>query len=110
MEDQEKVSLLNIKGGAAVEMFDRMLEEVLVNINDINTNTKQRKVTLEVIIAPSEDRTIADIGIKCTPTFQFQEMEKTTADLKIEEGKAVAKERITKQMGIFSNVSSMNKE
>jgi len=86
-EVKEKMSLSNIRDGAAVEMFDRCLKEALDNINDINTNLKQRVITLKVSIKPSDDRTIIAIGLTCDAKLQGQEPQTLTADLKIDAGR-----------------------
>ncbi len=44
--NEEKISLVNLKEGAAIEMFDRAMQAVLENINDINTTLKPREVNL----------------------------------------------------------------
>lgn len=53
----EKLSLVNLGGGAAVEMFDEALEKVLENILDPNTEAKTKRViTLKMTISPAENR------------------------------------------------------
>lgn len=59
------VSLATINGGAAIERFDHELKKIVANINDVNTDAKAaRKVTLEVTIKPTEDRTMCAYSIK----------------------------------------------
>lgn len=53
----EPMSYANLGHGAVAEMFDRVLEEVLANVRDLNYPYKtKRKITLEVIFSPGEDR------------------------------------------------------
>jgi len=94
MEEKEKLSLINIKGGGAVEMFDRAAQKVFENINDINTTLAAREVNLKVSFKPSEDRTMVAISLQCIPKLAPQDSEMLTADLKLDErGRAVAYER-----------------
>lgn len=98
--EEERMSLSNIRDGAAVEMFDRCLKEALDNINDINTNLKQRVITLKVSIKPSDDRTFIAIGLTCDAKLQGQEPQTLTADLKIDAsrgGFAIERDQTTKQ-------------
>lgn len=63
----EKMTLKNLCGGAAAELFDRELESVLQNIADPNTKTKTaREITLKVTVLPTEDRSRGVVGVKCT--------------------------------------------
>lgn len=102
MEEREALSLANLKGGAAIEMFDRALAEVLTNINDINTTLKAREINLKVTLVPSEDRTLLGIRLECTRKLTGQEPEKVTADIRFDQrGRAVAYEREQKQRGLF---------
>jgi hypothetical protein len=62
---EEPVTLLSLKGGAAVELFDRALEEVLRNIQDPNTEAEaRRKIVLEFIFEPGKDRDVGSVFIK----------------------------------------------
>lgn len=61
----EKLSLLNLGGGAAIERFDDELQAVLDNIADPNTvETAERSVSLVVKIKPRE-RDYANVDIVC---------------------------------------------
>jgi hypothetical protein len=62
----EKLSLLNLANGAAVEVFDRELDQVIRNIADVNTDAEaKRQITLEVRFMPFEDRSGSQIEITC---------------------------------------------
>lgn len=105
MDEYPKLSLTNIKEGAAVEMFDLQLEKVLANINDINTDNKTRSITLTMAITPSEDRTLLTISLDCTSKIRHQEKQKVYADIKIDErGRAFAVERQQLQRTLFPAV------
>lgn len=49
MEDYKEVSLATLRGGAAIEMFDDALKQVLENIYDPNTRNSTREINLKVI-------------------------------------------------------------
>lgn len=61
----EKASLVNLGGGAAVEIFDAALEVVLNDIQDPNSaESDKRKVVLTVTLDP-KDRDYSKIAIQC---------------------------------------------
>lgn len=63
----EKLNLKNLCNGAAAELFDRELDQVLVNIADPNAKAKvARTITLTVTVLPTEDRSRGVVGVKCT--------------------------------------------
>jgi len=105
-QDPERLSLLNLIDGGAVEMFDRAMTAVLENINDINTTLKAREINMKVTVQPSDDRTLVVVNVQCIPKLQGQEGIKFTADLKLDSrGRAYAMERRSMQRSLpFSNV------
>jgi len=114
MPDQnqdEKLSLSNIKNGAAIEMFDLALERVFLNIRDINTTLDKREINLKMVISPDDDRTFARIAFAVSTKLANQGMQKCNADIRLDErGRPYARER-EKQLGLslgFSNVSQMD--
>ena len=63
----ENLSLTNVMNGGLVELFDRELAEVLRNIADVNTPaTAKRRISLEVVFKPFEDRSGAELELKCS--------------------------------------------
>jgi len=107
----EKLSLVNLEGGAAVEMFDIVLQKVLENIHDINTTADAREITLKVKVKPmDENRSIVVYTITCPAKTCGQEPVRGVADLKIEGGRLIATGRPQKQDNLpFANVASINK-
>lgn len=66
MPKYEKVSLETICEGAAAEVFEKCLGEVMQNINDPNTDPEQaRRIALVFTFKPSNDRTMAEISFSC---------------------------------------------
>lgn len=98
-EEFENLSLVNIEGGAAVEMFDIALQQILENIYDINTDDSFREIKLIVKMKPmsGEDRSIIGYSIKCDKKMSGQPMMMGTAEMKIENGRLVAIDRKQKQ-------------
>ena len=65
MSQFRPVTLTEMQGGAMQEIFERELEKVLENIQDVNTGPKAtRKITLEVEFKPNESRDIAECTIR----------------------------------------------
>lgn len=64
MSDAEKVSLVNLDGGLALDLFDEVLEKVIKNCLDPNTKAKAtRSLILEVKITPDKQRERAEVEI-----------------------------------------------
>lgn len=62
----EEVTLATACEGAAKELFERALVEVMSNIQDCNTDPESvRKLALIFRLKPSEDRTSATISLDC---------------------------------------------
>jgi hypothetical protein len=72
-DDGIRASLDNLKGGAAIQLFNEELDKVLANIMDPNTEAEVgREVVLKVKIKPDKDRSTAAVTIipssKLAPT------------------------------------------
>lgn len=63
----ERVTLVSIGNGAALELFERELTNVLTNIADINTSPRQkREITIKMTFKPDENRERADVQVAVT--------------------------------------------
>lgn len=63
---QGYISLETLKDGAALELVNNELVSVLENILDPNTDPKAtRKIQLELVFKPGEDREAGKVTIKC---------------------------------------------
>ena len=95
----QKLSLINIGGGAAVEKFDVELQKVLDNIADPNSvETAPRSITLKVTFKPKE-RTYTKIGISCKSALAEDDHYSTNAYIGASvNGKAEAYEHNPEQM------------
>ena len=66
MPTYNKVDLNTICNGSAAEVFQRTLQEVIDNINDVNTDPdKNRRISLVFTVKPTQDRSMAEISFSC---------------------------------------------
>ena len=108
MSENEKMSLVNIKDGAAIELFDNALEKVIENIHDINTTVDAREITLKITVKPlDENRNVIVYGVKCSSKLSGQEALKGVADITIEKGRLIAVCRKERQERLPLNVTAM---
>jgi hypothetical protein len=67
---EDKLSLVNIRDGSAVELFDAELEKVAEDMLDPNKDrAKPRTVTLTVTFKPHPQDKFAAIGVSCRSTL-----------------------------------------
>lgn len=98
----ESVNLVNLARGAAVERFDRALEEVLKNISDVNTPAeKPREVNLKVKFVPNEERD--QVGILLEVSTKLASLSGVTTTLHVGriDGRITAIESNPKQQFLF---------
>ena len=90
-DELEELTLVNIRSGIAVEMFDQELQRVLPNIRDLNTDPKaKRSVTLKVTFTPWEERNGMDIEIQASSKLAAVKAEAAQAFVGEYKGKVVA--------------------
>ena len=100
----EKVSLVNLKDGAAIEMFDYELQRILDNIVDPNTNPEtKREVTLKVSIKPDENREIGAVEITCVPKLAGQKSEMARIIIGRTGNRGEGRELVTAQQEMFQD-------
>lgn len=101
-EEFSKVSLSTLGKGAAVELFERELQNVLANIDDPNTDYKEkREIVLKVTIVPSEARDFGTTSIKCTSKLAGVKPAMTAMLFQREGRKHIALEPKGKQGNLF---------
>jgi len=106
-EDREQMTLENFQGGALLEQFNRVLDEVAGNISDINTIEKPREIHLKIIFKPSEDRTFFEATGQVNAKLGGPPAVKATGDI-IHDGKGYrAMNRKKKQMDLPFNVTRL---
>ena len=99
--NKETMTLENIGGGAAVELFGIDLKKVLKDILDVNTDPKaERAITLKVAIKPDENRDLGTISISCKSKLAGTKEFLTKAFFGMEAGKPEARE-IERQETLF---------
>jgi len=93
LPNESIVSLTNLKGGAAIELFDTELKKVLDNIADPNTKAKfKREIVLKVTILPEDDRSQALVGIDVKSKLVDHKGAATRVYFGLTEGRRIAVE------------------
>lgn len=106
--NKEQISLANLKGGAALELFDFELQNVLENIIDPNTKAEEvRTVTLTVKIKPDKERNFGPIEIQAKAKLAPAAPVSTQAFFGKERGKVVAHEYNPKQGDLFEKPTEL---
>ena len=93
MQVNEQVTLDNLGHGAAAELFQTELQNVIFNVMDPNTKPDAaRSITLKLKVKPSKERTMCAVEISCesklAPVMPFE----STLFVGVEHGEAVASE------------------
>jgi hypothetical protein len=96
--EEDKVSLLGLARGGAIERFDEELQRVLDNIIDPNSSEGRREITLKVRIEPSPDGATAKVDVTCSSKLQPVHGCSTMFYIGKEKGKGVAFEHCPEQL------------
>ena len=64
--NDERLSLVNIKGGALLEAVDIRLNEIVENLKDPNTTDDKRELTIKIAIKPDPERQFAQVVSSCS--------------------------------------------
>ena len=63
----DKLSLSNLREGAAIEQFDHCLQQVLDNIQDPNTDAEGvREINLKVKFKPDKERALGEVTVQAS--------------------------------------------
>lgn len=93
------LDISNFAKGAAPELFERELSEVLKNIDDVNTKADfQREITLKFVIKPNADREEASVSV---------EAKSKLAPVKVASGQAHFGRRNGKLTAFAQNINQM---
>lgn len=108
----KKVTLTTIAGGAIDELFKKEFETVVNNIADINAPAKAtRKITIEVVIKPTDDRDMGSVEVRCHSKIASTKPVAASMFFAKEGGKPVAYQNDPKQPDLFNeNVVGMKGE
>lgn len=102
MPKYEKVDLASICGGAAAEVFQKCLAEVMQNINDVNTDPERpRRIALAFTFKPTQDRSMAEISFSCQAKVMPIRTVKGSILMAREAGGLVAYANTAKQEPLF---------
>ena len=103
MPTKEMLTLDNLGGGAAAEMFADSLEKVIENV--INPNTKPdalRSITLKMKIKPDKkQRSLCVVELSCEEKLAAVMPFETAMFVGMEHGVAAASEYAPQQAGLF---------
>jgi hypothetical protein len=103
-KDYNKVTLADLGDGAMAERFDRELQRVIENIQDLNTTDGKRKITMTLELKPLDDtRDNIAVQMKCTSTLAPYESTGTMFFLDVDRstGEVTAFTRNPNQTGLF---------
>ena len=99
---EQVVSLKNLSGGAALELFDIELAKVVADIGDVNTSGKVvREIILKVRILPDEGREQAMVSIECSSKLAKRRGVATQVFFGVVDNQRVAVEAGTEQRNLF---------
>lgn len=102
MEKLTELKLETLAGGAALELFDRELQEVLKNIQDPNTEAeKARAIHVKVTLSPSEDRDRADVALEVKSKLAPPKPVKSLVHMGEKDGRLVAVSYDPRQSDLF---------
>lgn len=113
-ESEYIASLITLNKGAAVELFDSALKEVLDNIADPNAEAEAvREIIIKVRMKPSESRESAAVSIECSSKLAQPKASPGVVYFGKSEGQRVAVQSNPTQGGLFDapgTVHHFNKE
>lgn len=96
------LTLENLQGGGLGELFQRELDRVLRNIDDPNTPAEKiRRITIDLLIKPTEDRESAAIATAVRSTVPGVTTKASMIFLAKESGHPIAYLRDPRQSELF---------
>jgi hypothetical protein len=96
----DTLSILNVKGGAAIELFDLEIEKCLENIKDPNTDPKKkRSATLTLTFSSNDEGTVTEIDITPKSSLAGSKSQKVAARV-FTDGNRVVAEEINRQLSM----------
>jgi len=99
---EERLSLDNVKGGAAIELFNMELQAILDDIADPNKQPDAaREVNLKMVIKPDEEGNIGNVGLQVKSKLAPVAPVFTKVVLGSRAGKGEARELISTQQTLF---------
>jgi hypothetical protein len=103
-------SLHDFNQGVVQEQFNREWPKILANIADPATESKtKRRLTIEVEIAPNEDRSSAKVLVKAKSTLAPVKCDESVIFMELTNEGVVAMSRESEKQLVLENVIPMNK-
>lgn len=107
-EEFKKLDIGNVANGAAVELFDHAMQEVLVNIMDENRDPLEtRKITLTIEIKSNRERNMAAVGVQAKTTLAPVIKADSTMFFRNEKGRPVPYAHNIFQPSLFDEKSNI---
>jgi len=90
--------------GVLQDLFDKELNRVLKNINDVNTDPEQkRSITVKINFLPNKTRSAAIVKVECIPKLATDSKFETQIAIGLDNGLVKAKELDAKQLSLFTD-------
>lgn len=90
-EEFKKLDITNVASGAAAELFDHAMGEVLANVMDENRDPLEvRKVTLTFEIKSNKERNMASVAVQASTKLAAVVKADSTMFFRNEKGRPVA--------------------
>jgi hypothetical protein len=106
----DKLTLVNLNKGAALEIFERDNELVMQNIKDANTEPEaERSITLVLKYKPNPDRSGATVVIESKVKTAGVKACRGSIFIAMDKGKAIAYPKDPRQDALFSEETSSTK-
>lgn len=98
MSEIVAVTLANVADGAAAELWQKAVSQILENIEDPNTDaTVKRVITLKCVVTPDGERRVGDMDISCVTRLASAKGVKTIVFFGRHKGERVAVEQPRQQ-------------
>lgn len=109
-EEFKRLTLDNVANGAAIELFDKALGEVLDNIMDENRPAEsKRTITLKIELRANRERNMGVITVECDTKLVPVQAAEATMYMRQEKGKPAAYGHNIHQPSLFdSNVAPIS--
>ena len=105
MAFKDVTALSDLNNGSAEEQFAREWQKVLSNIRDPSTDSKRvRKITIEISIAPSTDRSSAKVMISSKSSLAPAKADENTVLFELTKDGVIAMTREPEKQLEFDNV------
>ncbi len=108
MAFKDVTALSDLNNGSAEEQFAREWQKVLSNIRDPSTDSKRvRKITIEISIAPSTDRSSAKVMISSKSSLAPAKADENTVLFELTKDGVIAMTREPEKQLELGNVLQM---